>query len=96
MNIEEERKAFKQYTALDSKVYNDEFGFWLKAKAHAEEMAKPTVRIKRSGRPAASTSYPFIVALFEGETFNGVLEDFSTEEAAIQWAKDNGYRVIEE
>jgi len=74
----------------------DYFDVWLKAKAHAEEMAKPEVVIMRKGRSAAPTGYPFNVCLFEGETFNGVLEDFRTREDAERWAKDNGYRVVSE
>lgn len=95
MNIEEERKAFKQYTALDSKIYNDEFATWLKAKQHAADMAKPTVKVKPKGLNAEFSQYKWVVSLFEGETFNGVLEDFTTKEDAEAWARNCGYRVIE-
>jgi len=95
MNIEEERKAFKQYTALDSKVYNDELAIWLKAKQHATDMAKPTVKIKPKGIYSEMSAYQWVVSLFEGETFNGVLEDFITKEDAEAWARSCGYRVIE-
>lgn len=72
-----------------------QFVAWLAAKRHAAEMAKPTVRIKPKSVFSAPSNYPFVVSLFEGETFNGVLEDFSTKEGAIEWANRNGYRVIE-
>lgn len=95
MNIEEERKAFTQYTALDSKVYNAEFAIWLKAKQHAADMAKPTVKVKPKGLNTEFSQYQWVVSLFEGETFNGVLEDFTTKEDAEAWARNCGYRVIE-
>lgn len=56
---------------------------------------KPTVRILPSRRPA-STSYPFVVSLFEGSRFDGALEDFRTMEDAKEWAERNGYQVLEE
>ena len=93
MNIEEERKAFTQYTALDSKVYNDKFAIWLKAKQHATDIAKLTVKIMSSSRESAP--YPYIVSLFDGEAFKGVLEDFTNKEDAETWARNCGYRVIE-
>jgi hypothetical protein len=70
------------------------FTVWLKAKEHAVEMAKPTVKIKTKSH-TMDTSYPFVVALFEGSRFDGALEDFRTEDDAVQWALTNGYRVIE-
>jgi len=69
------------------------FKVWLAAKEHAKEMAKPTVKILIKSK-ITDTSYPFVLSLFEGETFNGVLEDFRTEDDAKEWAKVNGYRVI--
>jgi hypothetical protein len=55
---------------------------------------KPTVRILPLRRQA-DTSYPFIVSLFEGDKFVGVLEDFRTKEDATKWAESNGYQVAE-
>lgn len=71
------------------------FKGWLAAKEHAAEMAKPTVKIKVKPVCFSESTYPFVVSLFEGEVFNGVLEDFKTETDAKEWAKRNGYRVIE-
>lgn len=67
---------------------------WLVAKAHATEMAKPTVKIMLKAK-TSDTSYPFCLCLYEDKTFNGVLEDFKDKGIARQWAEDNGYRVIE-
>lgn len=104
MDIEEERKAFQaalpenaDWIFMDGKfahiVIQKRFDAWLAAKAHALEMAKPTtVKIMTSSRESAP--YPCIVSLFEGETFNGVLEDFHTTEEASEWAISNGYRVV--
>lgn len=103
MNLEEERKAFEkavENNSLNAKWFLTQyrgkeamFELWLAAKAHAAEEAKPTVKIVPS--TGAQASYPYIVSLFEGEAFNGVLEDFRTETEARAWATANGYRVIE-
>lgn len=91
MNIDDERKAFKQYTALDSNVYNDEFSFWLKAKQHVLDNAKPIAKIMQSLSPFYG-SYPWNVISSEN---NVVLQCCDTEATAHKWANDNGYRVIE-
>jgi hypothetical protein len=100
---EEERRAFEK--AVENNSFNAKwfltqyrgreamFELWLAAKAHAKESVKPTVKIIPS--TAAQTSYPYIVSLFEGDVFNGVLEDFRTEEDAKDWAVANGYQVVE-
>lgn len=92
MNIEEERKAYSKWLfSKDTEVSG--FDTWLAAKEHAAEMAKLTVKIIRS--TSVCTRYPWVVSLFDGETFNGVLEDFTTKEDAEAWARNCGYRVIE-
>lgn len=109
MNIEEERKAFEKVARekgvnvvrsniamafVNGKTISigdyfepayTAFEFWIQAKQHAVEMAKPVVKI----------------ALIEG--VNGVKYSIKCEGAllvikldyleAVQWAKDNGYRV---
>lgn len=104
MNIEEERKAFEEaFCMVDiSKLPNGEYSNsgvywafvgWCKAKEHAAKMAKPTVKIMVSGQVAAL--YPYVVSLFDGESFCGVLEDFRTVKEAKEWAFAAGYRVVE-
>lgn len=87
MNIEEERKAFYAAVRKSGKRYyiDDAFEGWLMAKAHAAEMAKPTARIVYKLLKSA-----------EPETFGETLYDSEFGKLTCQqWAKDNGYRVIE-
>lgn len=89
MDIEEERKAFDIYEEEQLKkdqwwMYGfDAFEVWLAAKVHAAEMAKP-VRI--------ASDYTDQWFAFQ-PSWKGPV--FASESDAIQWAKDNGYRVIE-
>lgn len=112
MDIEEERKAFNDVfsTSFPNLERSAEvgrnledlgrketaFNGWCLAKAHAEQMAKPTVKIKPKGAMGHPTSYPFVMTLWKGDKWQGVVEDFRTYKEAEQWAKDNGYRVVNE
>lgn len=110
MDIEEERKAFEENTKakypgaslarVKSGAYHNwhvdsAFNGWLDAKRYAAEMAKLTVKIKPKGLNTEFSQYQWVVSLFDGEAFNGVLEDFTTKEDAEAWARNCGYRVIE-
>lgn len=104
--IEEERKAFEEHYKVAARGAYDEpdlyfkdgefrcavtqrsFNIWLAAKEHAAEMAKPTCIVFET---MADT---FTVQYFD----NGrptQESGFKNEVVAIQWAKNNGYRVIE-
>lgn len=69
---------------------NKLFPVWLAAKAHAAEMAKDAVRVKK--RPFKLHGW----GVYVGGTYHMRLAIGATKEDATQWAKDNGYRVIEE
>lgn len=63
---------------------NKLFPVWLAAKAHAAEMAKPTCEV-----------YHLTTGWAVDPICRDHYEGFASKEEAIQWAKDNGYRVIE-
>lgn len=104
MNFIEMRKDFEAFYAEKEQAIKDVLKFegvkgvaydvWKASKLHTEEMAKQTVKVLAKTSNYRS-SYPFVLSLFEGETFNCVLEDFKTEDDAKEWAKTNGYRVVE-
>ena len=85
MNIEEERKAFVKACCNDNNIKKG-FDVWLAAKAHAAEMAKPVIRIHETMGDEWGLYLP---------SHHRALEVKQTRELAIQWAKENGYRVIE-
>lgn len=101
INIEEERVAFDYATPLDEYVtitnreyynlYREHlFGIWLKAKEHAVEMAKQEVEFQES-------IYGWSVyAMRNGQRSFTASMEHSSKDDAVQWAKGNGYRVIEE
>ena len=109
MNIEEERKAFLEAMkpkliaafgcgcleeGYDKDTFNNEnaqefFECWLAAKEHAAEMAKGAVHVKK--RPHKLHGW----GVYVGNTYHMRLAIGATKEDATQWAKDNGYRVIE-
>lgn len=106
MNVEEERKAFEKTCPMPEgvnitnaeyfKMYRDaQFEIWVKAKEHATEMAKTQVVIKMKGPRSEPSSYPWIVKTVSGPC-PGVLEDFRTEEDAVEWATNCGYRRVTE
>jgi hypothetical protein len=99
MTDEEIRKAFEAWWLAENTTPSKErkrcaFAGWKAAMAYSEEMRKPTVKIVPC-RSNSNSSYPFVVSLFEGSRFDGALEDFRTEDDAVEWALTNGYRVIE-
>lgn len=65
------------------------FEIWLAAKAHAEEMHKPKCTIEQM--------FPINVKIWNVIDSFGDRVAWSNEskEDAVQWAKENGYRVIE-
>lgn len=109
MNIEEERKAFdnvfaERFPALergaeierslaDLGAKQTAFEGWCLAKAHAEEMDKPTIKIIYK---ELSNKW----CIFERTQISGLFlstgDSFETECEALEWAKSKGYRVIEE
>lgn len=80
MNIEESRRK------LCDIEMGWEFGIWLAAKAHAEEMAKPACTV--------------IYSDFTGKwalKHEGSVWCINADKAMVdKYAKDNGYRVVSE
>jgi hypothetical protein len=101
MNLEQERKAFevfyeKEATSAYSEpdlgfkdgdyrcaIASRAFKVWLAAKAHAVEMAKPTCEVYHLTTGWAVD--PICREHYEG---------FASKEKAIEWAVENGYRVV--
>lgn len=67
---------------------NKLFILWLGAKEHAAEMAKPECVVFET------IGGNFTVQTYDNKGTQNI-RDFASQAGAIQWAKDNGYRVIE-
>ena len=87
MNIEEERRAFDKWRK--ECMESGDFPSWIAAKAHAEEMAKPTCVIFQTMVDTHTIKY-----FDQGRPIEE--RGFKTEAEAIKWAKNFGYRVVEE
>lgn len=91
MNIEEERKVFEESDALEFCRYSafeeDYFKVWIAAKEHAKEMEK---------RYAIVYEGIYGWGVRDVQTNDVVKFEFSDQREAEQWAKDNGYRVVDE
>lgn len=85
MNIEEERKAFDKLF-----IYSEErFEIWLAAKNYAAEMGKPSCIIFETMGGTFTVQY-FDQGRPKRES------GFTNKEDAEVWARNSGYRIVEE
>jgi hypothetical protein len=88
-----EESARKHIAGLDEEesLFSVHFAMWLAAKAHAEEMAKPACNVwetmSNEWRACDAGEYRDIL---------GERKHHATRAAAVAYAEQHGYRVVEE